>query len=100
MQIKTNHIQQVTPADLAGVLFDSSPEEFAEFWFQFAKFRDKSRSGLGNNPRLYDEKMNKFAKVMAVQGGSLRKQPLVALCDLMKYHEIVQKKDDSAKESY
>lgn len=75
MKIVLESMQEVTPTKLAKALANADPEDFADFWFQFA--------GMVDNKRLED-----FAKAMAPQQGGKRKEPFKKLATLLAYHEI------------
>ncbi len=68
-----------TAKELATVLANATPKEFADFWFHFAEIYDQ-------------EKLDAFAKAMAPALGGLRKEPLRTLVSLINYYEINEKK--------
>lgn len=82
ISLKTTH--HITPQALAESLYNSTPEEFADFWFAFASVANKDET---NN-----EKMHAFAKEMAVNNGSIRKIILKSLVSQITYFEVLNER--------
>lgn len=81
MEIKQISVNVITPGNLALALKHATPQEFAEFWFEFSKLTEKDES-----------KLDEFAKAMAPTSGGLRKQSFNKIHDLMRYYEIEAQK--------
>lgn len=75
MKVSVTTEQDLSIESLAIALAESTPEEFADFWFQFSR-------------RVGTKELEAFAVAMAPAHGGARKVPLVKLCRLMEYHEI------------
>lgn len=82
MEIKQTTVSVVTAKDLAQTLKHATPQEFAEFWFEFSRITEKDK-------KLIDD----FAKAMAPTFGGKRKEALNKIYDLMKYYEIQAEKN-------
>lgn len=81
MEIKQISVSVITPGNLALALKHATPQEFAEFLFEFSRITEKDE-------KLIDD----FAKAMAPSCGGHRKRALNKICDLMKYYEIDSQK--------
>ncbi|WP_020208989.1 hypothetical protein [Gilvimarinus chinensis] len=77
MKLTTQVENHVTPKALAKTLAEATPEDFAQFWFEFAELTEKS-----------PETIQSFAKAMASDFGAKRKAPLKKLVSIIEYHEI------------
>lgn len=74
--------QSIEPKKLAEALAESTPKEFAEFWFEFAEV-------------CKHNKLKEFAKAMSPTFGCKRKEPLRELYRLMQYYELKTEYDKS-----
>lgn len=74
--IGTRHL--ISPESLAKCLWESQAEEFAAFWFAFAKLCEEFDDGGAN--------MDRFARMMAPRFGCARQKPLRELVRLMDFH--------------
>lgn len=74
MQISTKIAHSVSPAQLAKALANSSPKEFAAFWFAFSE-------------EVKPDNLPVFAEAMAPQFGACRKKVLKDLVKLIEYFE-------------
>ena len=82
MKINVVSSQELTPASLAECLASSSPEEFTNFWFEFATL-------------CSDEKIKEFGEAMASDFGGKRKEPFKKLYTTMEYFEFKNRESDS-----
>ena len=82
MDVITQSVKSITPYEFAKTLANSTPDEFAEFWLAFYK--------LAN-----DEKLDAFAKAMAPESGSARRDALKRLIALTNYYIIAEEKQQN-----
>ena len=76
MKIETTVELAASPKQLAHALVHSSPEEFADFWFEFQGFVENEEIDL-----------LPFAEAMAPNLGGRRKKALIEICNLMFFCE-------------
>ena len=95
MNIVTKSIKEVSINELAKALADATPEEFADFWFEFANILDAKTGADRGNLVLV-----KFAKAMAPIFGGKRKEPLTQLYRLMNHFEIAERFKDELMDEF
>ena len=81
MKIETTSTQKVSAKQLAESLAKASPEEFAQFWFDFSEYCEKNKVDV-----------DKFGEAMYPNFGGKRKAPFVRIFKVMQYLEILNDK--------
>lgn len=85
MNVTLNQNCELTPRALAATLASATPEEFANFWFEFSGLMDDRN---GNLKPVFDE----FANAMADDTGFRRVLVLEKLVRAIHYHEERRKR--------
>jgi len=80
MILRSTETREVTPKQLAEALAKSTPEEFAEVWFNFNELCEKDNVDLDS-----------FAKAMYPDLGANRKLPLRHIFQMMEYFEVKER---------
>jgi len=78
MKVNLTTQHEMTPAAMAEALASATPEEFAEFWFQFAD-------------KVEDNKITEFAMAMAPGFGGKRKDAFKKLYTQIEFFELCEK---------
>lgn len=83
MKIKVSNEVDFSLEILAEVLWDSTPEDFAEFWFKFSELANDSKVRITT-----EEKLHEFAEAMSCNLGANRKLIFARLQKLISYYEV------------
>lgn len=87
MKIKTYTLNDIDPKEMAKILYEATPEEFAEVWFEFSGLME------WNNIRDCGNKIKtqEIGKALGTVSGSRRLSILENLLDVARYHYLQER---------